>query len=120
MQGGAEVCEGAVVEEVVGAQLADPVWRSFAEVGQDDVAGLVSSWVVKVTPDTNSELAAKMAFGNVGNAWLTISVALVDDETSVLRCLGPVVEGVGVPVGEDGQLGRVGGLGLLSGGADPG
>ena len=58
-----------------------------------------------------------MAFGNVGYLWLTISIALVDDETSVLRCLGPVVEGVGVPVGEDGQLGRVGGLGLLSRGA---
>ena len=84
MLGGAEVREGAVVEEIVGAQLADPVWRSFAEVSQDDMTGLVSSWVVKVSPDTNSEFAAKMAFGNVGYSWLTISIALVDDEATVL------------------------------------
>ena len=57
MQRGAEVCERAFVEEEVGAQLTDPIWVCFAEVGKDSVAGLMV-FVVKIFPHTNSDLVA--------------------------------------------------------------
>ena len=50
------VCERAFVAEEIGAQLTDQVWVVSAEVGKDSVTGLVICWVIKMIPDTDSDL----------------------------------------------------------------
>ena len=73
------------------------------------MSGFKGSWVIKVAPDTHTELSVVT---DVGDPGMTILLALANNFTLVFRCLGPVVDGTGVPVGEERQLGPVWRLGL--------
>ena len=62
--------------EEVEAKLTDTVWGSFPEVGDDAMAVLVASGVLKLAPDTDTQLPSIF---KVCDTRLTISVTLVDE-----------------------------------------
>lgn len=62
--------------EEVEAKLTDTIWSSLAEVGDDTVAVLVANRVIKLAPDTNTQLPSIF---KVADTRLTVSVTLVND-----------------------------------------
>ena len=84
------VCERAFVEEKVGAQLTDPVRVCFAEAGKDSVTGLVVCWVIKMIPDTDSDLVAGAAVRYVGDTRLAVPDTLLDNFTSEFSLVVPL------------------------------
>ena len=84
------VCERTFVVEEVGAHLTDPVRVCFAEIGKDSVTGLVVCWVIKMIPDTDSDLVAGAAMRYVGNTRLTVPDTLLDNFTSEFSLVVPL------------------------------
>ena len=84
------VCERTFVLEEVGAHLTDPVRVCFAEAGKDSVTGLMVCWVIKMIPDTNSDLVAGAAVRYVGDTRLAVPDTLLNNFTSVFSLVVPL------------------------------
>ena len=84
------------MEDGIAAQFTNTIGGCFAEVGNDYMASLMISWVMEMTPDTDSEIPSVI---QVSHTRLTVFSTHLDDVASDLRSLGPVVGGPWIFVG---------------------
>lgn len=79
----------ADMSEQIGAVGADSVWSRLPDVGEGDMAGLMTCWILKLAPVSNLQLCPILESWEVGDSRLTVIIADKDEASLVLCTPGP-------------------------------